>query len=191
MSTKNIATQMGSGAADDCASLGARQSALVEVLSRRPIPKSNRYGGLGRASCFRGSARCQHLPKGPARQRKPKLELYLQEYIDATAIKGDPNGALFRSADWHTGSLKAIPLHRVNAWKMVQRRAKAAGIVTRICNHTFRATGITVYLSNGGSVEKAQQMANHSDPRTTKLYDRAGMTRSRSMRWKGYWFKCA
>jgi hypothetical protein len=28
------------------------------------------------------------------------------------------------------------------------------------------------FLSNGGSLEAAQDMANHSDPRTTKLYDR-------------------
>jgi integrase/recombinase XerD len=55
---------------------------------------------------------------------------------------------------------------------MVQRRAKAAGIKTRIGNHTFRATGITIYLTNGGDLEKAQQMAAHESPRTTKLYDR-------------------
>jgi integrase len=51
-------------------------------------------------------------------------------------------------------------------------RRESFQLKTHICNHGFRATGITVYLSNGGSVEKAQQMANHSDPRTTKLYDR-------------------
>lgn len=100
------------------------------------------------------------------------LEHYLHEYIEAAGLKDDPKGPLFRSADWHYGTLNRKPLNRVNAWQMVQRRQKAAGIDTRICNHTFRATGITVYLSNGGSVEKAQQMANHSDPRTTKLYDR-------------------
>lgn len=100
------------------------------------------------------------------------LELYLHEYIEAAGIKEDPNGPLFRFADWHYGTLISTPLQRVKARQMVQRRTKAAGIDTHICNHTFRATGITVYLSNGGSVEKAQQMANHSDPRTTKLYDR-------------------
>lgn len=100
------------------------------------------------------------------------LETYLHEYIEAAGIKEDPSEPLFRAADWHGGALKRSALNRVNAWQMVQRRAKAAGIDTHICNHTFRATGITVYLSNGGSVEKAQQMANHSDPRTTKLYDR-------------------
>jgi integrase len=54
----------------------------------------------------------------------------------------------------------------------IRRRAKAASIETRICNHTFRATGITAYLKNSGKLEVAQQIANHESPRTTKLYDR-------------------
>ena len=55
---------------------------------------------------------------------------------------------------------------------MIQRRAKAAGIKTKIGNHSWRATGITAYMKNGGLLEHAQQLANHSSPRTTKLYDR-------------------
>jgi hypothetical protein len=55
---------------------------------------------------------------------------------------------------------------------MIHRRAKARGLKTRIGYHTFCATGITAYMSNGGSLEHAQQIANHSSPRTTKLYDR-------------------
>jgi len=55
---------------------------------------------------------------------------------------------------------------------MIQRRAEPAGIKTRIGNHTFRATGITAYLSNKGTLETAQLLANHESPRTTKLYDR-------------------
>jgi site-specific recombinase XerD len=63
-------------------------------------------------------------------------------------------------------------LDRINAWKMVRRRAKAAGITTEVCNHTFRGTGITAYLENGGTLEKARQMAAHASTRTTQLYDR-------------------
>src|SRR5947209_14240132 len=59
-----------------------------------------------------------------------------------------------------------------HVWGMVRRRAKAAGIETAIGCHTFRATGITVYLTNGGTLEKAQQMAAHESAKTTKLYDR-------------------
>jgi integrase len=56
--------------------------------------------------------------------------------------------------------------------KHEQRRAADAGIKTRIGNHTFRATGITAYLKNKGTLEAAQHIANHESPRTTKLYDR-------------------
>ena len=60
-----------------------------------------------------------------------------------------------------------------DAWRMLQRRARdAGGIPTAVCNHTFRATGITAYLDNGGSLENAQAMAAHDSPRTTNLYDR-------------------
>ena len=63
-------------------------------------------------------------------------------------------------------------LDRRNALELIYRRAKHAGIATQIGCHTFRATGITIYLTNGGTLEKAQMMAAHSSPRTTKLYDR-------------------
>ena len=56
--------------------------------------------------------------------------------------------------------------------RMIKRRAKAAGLPYFTCCHTFRATGITTYLKNGGTLEHAQQIAAHESPRTTKLYDR-------------------
>ena len=55
---------------------------------------------------------------------------------------------------------------------MIGRRAAAAGIETKLGNHSFRATGLTAYLKNGGTLEKAAQMANHASTRTTQLYDR-------------------
>ena len=63
-------------------------------------------------------------------------------------------------------------MSRQDAWRMIKRRAKQAGITTKIGNHSFRGTGITNYLENGGSLSEAQRMAGHSDPRTTRLYDR-------------------
>jgi integrase len=55
---------------------------------------------------------------------------------------------------------------------MIKRRARAAGLPPAICCHSCRASGITAYLKNGGTVEKAQQIAAHESPKTTKLYDR-------------------
>ncbi len=63
-------------------------------------------------------------------------------------------------------------VERVRPPPAVQRRARAAEITTKIGNHTFRATGVTAYLKNGGTLERAAQMANHASTRTTQLYDR-------------------
>ena len=98
------------------------------------------------------------------------LEKLLDDYLAAAGIAGDPEGPLFRSVGHKTGRAEA--LWQQDAYRMIQRRAAAAGIATKIGNHTFRATGITAYLKNGGTLEHAQTIANHSSPRTTKLYDR-------------------
>jgi integrase/recombinase XerD len=68
--------------------------------------------------------------------------------------------------------LTSRPMHRDDAWRMIKARAKAAGLHETIGCHTFRATGIAAYLENGGTIEHAQQIANHESPKTTKLYDR-------------------
>lgn len=100
------------------------------------------------------------------------LETYLQAYIEGCGLADDPKGPLFRTIGRGTDQLTADPLAQPNAHAMVRRRAAAAGIKTKIGNHTFRATGITAYLKNGGVLEKAAAMANHSSTRTTQLYDR-------------------
>jgi integrase len=63
-------------------------------------------------------------------------------------------------------------MNRIDAWRMIQRRAAELGTPTRIGSHTFRATGITAYLEAGSTLENAQAMAAHESPHTTKLYDR-------------------
>jgi site-specific recombinase XerD len=98
------------------------------------------------------------------------LEKILDDYIEAAGIAGDPNGSLFRSTGRKTG--EARPLWQQDVYRMIQRRAAGADIATRIGAHTFRATGITAYLKNKGTLEHAQTIANHASPRTTKLYDR-------------------
>jgi integrase len=98
------------------------------------------------------------------------LEAYLHAYLDGTGIADDPKGPLFHTIRRGTRQLSATPLPQANA--MVRRRALAAGIGTAIGNHTFRATGITAYLKNGGTLENAAAMANHASTRTTQLYDR-------------------
>ena len=100
------------------------------------------------------------------------LDHLLNEYIAAAGIADDAGGYLFQTTVRKSGVLTEKPMHQQDAYRMIQRRAKAAGIETKIGNHTFRATGITAYLKNSGKLEVAQHIANHESPRTTKLYDR-------------------
>ena len=113
--------------------------------------------------------------KGGKRHEMPchhTLEYYLHAYPDGCELAAEPKGSLFRTIGRGTGRLTATPLRQADAYAMIGRRAAAVGIATKIGNHTFRATGITAYLKNGGQLETAAAMANHSSTCTTQLYDR-------------------
>jgi site-specific recombinase XerD len=115
--------------------------------------------------------------KGGKRHEMPahhNLEAYLDAYIEAAGIRDAGKAPLFRSAAGRTGTLTEKPMNRIDAWRMIQRRAADLGTRVKIGCHTFRATGITAYLEAGGTLENAQAMAAHESPRTTKLYDRTG-----------------
>ena len=98
-------------------------------------------------------------------------EAYVDAYIEAAGIRDEKKSPLFRTIDRKL-SLSSRAMHRTDALRMVKRRAVAAGLSASTCNHSFRATGITTYLKNGGRVEVAQQIAGHESARTTGLYDR-------------------
>jgi site-specific recombinase XerD len=115
--------------------------------------------------------------KGGKRHEMPchhNLEAYLDAYLQAAGIVEAKKSPLFRSARGRTDELTSAPMSRVDVWRMIRRRAPYAELSADICCHTFRATGITAYLDNGGTLENAQLMASHESPRTTKLYDRTG-----------------
>jgi len=113
--------------------------------------------------------------KGGKRHTMPchhNLDEYLVAYLDGAGLRDDPKGPLFRTIGRGTGKLTRTVLPQANAYAMIRRRATAARIETKLGNHSFRATGITAYLKNGGTLEKAAAMANHASTRTTQLYDR-------------------
>jgi len=113
--------------------------------------------------------------KGGKRHEVPahhNAEAYVDAYLDAAGTKAEKKSPLFRTTRARTGELTDRAMTRNDALRMVYRRAKAAGLNAHACCHTFRATGITAYLENGGTVENAQAIAAHESPRTTKLYDR-------------------
>jgi integrase len=112
--------------------------------------------------------------KGGKRHEVPahhNAEAYMDAYIAAARIVDEKKSPLFRSVD-KSRRLTANPMARTDVLRMIKRRALAAALPSSTCCHTFRATGITAYLENGGTIENAQAIAAHESPRTTKLYDR-------------------
>ena len=99
-------------------------------------------------------------------------EAYVDAYIRAAGLATQKRSPLFRTAPGKRSRLTERRMNRKEALAMIKRRARAAGLPANICNHTFRATGITTFLLNGGTLENAQAIAAHESPRTTKLYDR-------------------
>lgn len=156
--------------------VGLRDRALVAVMAytfaRVDAAVSLRirdYGQQGRRAFVR------LREKGGKEKEIPchhKLEEFLDAYLQAANLAGGKDAPLFRTAAGRTGKLTENPMTRFDAWKMVRRRIKDAGIEGEFTNHSFRATGITTFLENGGSLESAQFIAGHADSRTTKLYDR-------------------
>jgi site-specific recombinase XerD len=153
---------------------GLRDRALIGVMVYT-FARVNAVIGMKVKDCYtqgrRGWVRLHE--KGGKEHEVPchhTLEKYLDEYIAAAGIAGEPDGFLFRTTGRKTGV--AGPLWQQDAYRMIQRQVRIAGLGTRAGCHTFRATGITAYLKNNGLLEHAQTIANHSSPRTTKFYDR-------------------
>jgi integrase/recombinase XerD len=127
------------------------------------------YYSQGRRAWFRLHEKGGKFHQVPAHHN---AAAYVDAYLEAAGISGEARTPLFRSAYKKTGRLTDRGLTEGAALQIVKRRALAAGLPTEICNHTFRATGITEFLRNGGELTTAQRIAGHESPRTTSLYDR-------------------
>jgi site-specific recombinase XerD len=153
-----------------------RDRALIALMTYTLARVSAAVGMTVRDVFVQGNRRYVRLhEKGGKELVMPchhELEDYLTAYIAAAGLTGQPDTPLFRAMDNTTRKLGANGLTRMKAWEMVQRRTANAGIDTHACNHTFRATGITTFLENGGELSKARDMAGHASIRTTQLYDR-------------------
>lgn len=152
-----------------------RDRALISVMvhsfarvSAALAMKVGDYYTEGRRAWFRLHEKGGKRHKVPAHHN---AAAYMDAYLEAAGIADHRKAPLFRTLD-ERRRLTDRPMDRNDALRMIKRRAKAAGLSEEICCHTFRATGITAYLENGGTIEKAQRIANHESPKTTKLYDR-------------------
>ena len=186
---------------DTGALAGLRDQALLSVMLYSFAPVSA-MSGMRRQDCFgqgsRGWLRL-HEKGGKCHDVSAhhRAAAALDAYVEASGLE-EPKAALFQTVDPAGRRLTGPALDRrlVLAMikrraaaatvvfaliscgrlvlEMIKRRAAAAGLPPSTCCHRFRATGITAYLSNRGTLERAQQITGHASPRTTKLYDRTG-----------------
>ena len=158
---------------------GLRDRALLSVMLYS-FARVSAVVGMRRQDYF-GQAHRAWLrlhEKGGKRHDVPahhRAAAALDGYVEAGALE-EPKAALFQTVDAAGRRLTGRALDRRLVLAMIKRRAAAAGLSPSTCCHTFRATGITAYLSNGGTLERAQQIAGHASPKTTKLYDRTADT---------------
>lgn len=156
--------------------IGLRDRALIGVMvygfARVGAVTSMRvedYFQSGKKWRFRLHEKGGKLHEVPAHH---SAEEYMDAYLDAADLWAEKKAPLFQSIKH--GKAMGKKLAQADVYRMIRRRALAAGLGVDVCCHTWRATGITAYLLNGGSLETAQAIANHESPRTTKLYDRTG-----------------
>lgn len=113
--------------------------------------------------------------KGGQWRRVPlhtKAAEMLDAWLAASGLTGIPDVPIFQGFVGRTGALRGEPLTARGALVAVKRRAEAAGLPDSICNHSFRASGITAFLRAKGTLEVAAAIAGHASTRTTQLYDR-------------------
>ena len=135
-----------------------RMSAIVAMKVKDYYPKGKRYF-------------VRLHEKGGKSHEVPvhhRAEEYIDAYLEAAGIEEEKKAWAFQSAGGKGHGLTGKAMSRFDAWAMVKRRAKEAGIKTEISPHSFRATGITAYLENGGTIEHAQQIAAHASPKSTQ-----------------------
>ena len=158
---------------------GLRDRALLSVMLYS-FARVSAVLGMRRQDYFGQGARgwLRLHEKGGKRHDVPahhRAASALDAYVGAAELE-EPKVPLFQTMDPAARRLTGRALNRRLVLALIKRRAAAAGLPPSTCCHTLRATGITAYLLNGGTLEHAQQIAGHASPKTTKLYDRTADT---------------
>ena len=155
--------------------IGLRDQALIGVMlysfarvGAVVAMKVEDYYAIGRRSWLRLHEKGGKLHEVPAHHNAQE---YLDAYLQHAGIRASKKAPLFQTLN-RQRALSGHAMQVRDVERMVKRRAETIGISGSVSPHSFRATGITIYLNNGGTLEHAQAIAAHESPRTTKLYDR-------------------
>jgi site-specific recombinase XerD len=157
---------------------GVRDAAIIGVL----------YGaGLRRAEivnldCSHYKQDLNELTVFNGKGRKDRL-VYLPEggteaIKDWLRVRGSRAGPLFCHVN-KAGSICFRRLSGQGIWHILRKRGGEAGVKS-FSPHDLRRSCITDMLADGADVFIVQQLAGHSDPKTTTRYDRRGEVAKRS-----------
>ncbi|HLK63269.1 MAG TPA: tyrosine-type recombinase/integrase [Bryobacteraceae bacterium] len=154
-----------------------RDRAIIAILIYTAA-RAGAVATLKRGSFYHaGDQRMLHFDEKNGKSReipvRQDLERIVLEYLDATGLRtARKDTPLFRTAYKKTGQLTRNSMTAIDICRMVKRRFQDAGLSARLSPHSFRVTTITDLLEQGVPLEDVQRLAGHSDPRTTRLYDR-------------------
>jgi len=167
--------------------LGKRDKAVIATL----VYTAARAGAVARLRrkdlIFDGRQwllRFDHEKNGKSREIPVRFDLqtFLLDYAEAAGVlAGAGDRPLFQTVNGLTGGLTGSPVSGIDVNRLVKRRLAGAGLPTRLSPHSFRVAVITDLLSQGVPLEDVQYLAGHSDPRTTRLYDRRRQAVSRNI----------
>jgi integrase/recombinase XerD len=142
--------------------------ARVGAVVRMKVSDFYRHGDNWRVRLREKGSKSREIPV------HPEAVTFIKSYLEISKLMGQDSPPLFQALRGNAKEVAGRALHRNDVLAMVKRRAKEAGLSSTTCCHTFRATGLTVYMENGGILQHAQRIAGHADPRTTQLYIRTG-----------------
>jgi len=157
--------------------VGLRDRAIISILVYTAA-RAGAVANLRRGSFYdAGDQWMLHFEEKGGKSReipvRHDLEQMLFEYIDAAGIRdAGKDTPLFRTALRKTKRLTETGMNVVDVCRLVKRRLRDAGMPSHLSPHSFRVTTITDLLEQGVPLEDVQRLAGHSDPRTTRLYDR-------------------
>jgi hypothetical protein len=96
---------------------------------------------------------------------------------------------LFQSVNKTGTALSGRALNRYNAWVAIRKRARKAGFLTPVGCHTWRATGVTLYLEKEAGSSMRSRWLRMSRPEPPN-FTTEPKTRSQSVRSSGFNFNC-
>ena len=125
-----------------------------------------------------------HIRKGARRDAlaiHPNVAQRIRAYLDAAGHAEDLDGPMFRPLSHNRKGQESHRHMDPDAIdRILRNHAAAVGLTRGYSAHSMRATFITTPLENGATLDDVQRAAGHSEPGTTKLYDRRGYNPEKS-----------